>query len=297
MASDVREEFMKNGVLFPVDVLNENETEFYQQKYSEYLKQYGSKGKDGHCRIRGNKIFRVHLVAKWAAELVKHPNLIKAVSQVLDTTDILIWSSDLTVKPANSTECFGWHQDEAYAHLGPDFKLVTAWIALSDSNIENGCVKFIRGSNQLGQLDHKSQPRTSDCNLVLGQLVADQQLLQSLEGSVVNCELKAGQASLHAWRTIHSSKPNQSTKDRIGLAVRYMAGSVLTYNPVVKELVTLAAGQYTGDLFEIEDIPEGEYGKQEWALHKKSMDREWERRKKSKEQGLLPSHQFEMKNS
>ena len=29
-------------------------------------------------------------------------------------------------------------------YLGPDFKLVTAWIALSDSNIENGCVKFIR---------------------------------------------------------------------------------------------------------------------------------------------------------
>ena len=91
MASDVREEFMKNGVLFPVDVLNENETEFYQQKYSEYLKQYGSKGKDGHSRIRGNKIFRVHLVAKWAAELVKHPKLIEAVSQVLPNHELCIF--------------------------------------------------------------------------------------------------------------------------------------------------------------------------------------------------------------
>ena len=32
-----------------------------------------------------------------------------------------------------------------------------------------------------------------------------------------------------------------------------MAGDVLTYNPVVKELVTLAAGDYTGDTFEIGD--------------------------------------------
>ena len=39
-------------------------------------------------------------------------------------------------------------------------------------------IVMFRGSNRLGQLDHKSQPRTSDCNLVLGQLVADQNLLQ-----------------------------------------------------------------------------------------------------------------------
>ena len=42
----------------------------------------------------------------------------------------------------------------------------------------SGHVDMFRGSNRLGQLDHKSQPRTSDCNLVLGQLVADQNLLQ-----------------------------------------------------------------------------------------------------------------------
>ncbi len=35
-----------------------------------------------------------------------------------------------------------------------------------------------------------------------------------------------------------------------------------------QELVTLAAGSYEGDDFEIEDVPTGEYGKQEWALHK-----------------------------
>ena len=40
---------------------------------------------------------------------------------MLNTSDILIWSSDLTVKPKRSSECFGWHQDEAYAHLGKKF--------------------------------------------------------------------------------------------------------------------------------------------------------------------------------
>ncbi len=39
-------------------------------------------GKDGIKRIRGNRIFRLHMVAKWAADLVRHPRLIQAVSQV-----------------------------------------------------------------------------------------------------------------------------------------------------------------------------------------------------------------------
>jgi len=288
-----KSEFAENGFLCPVEVLSPEETKFCQDKYAEYVRLYGSGGGKKPRRIRGNRIFRLHLSCKWAADLVRHPNLIQAVSEVLESNDILIWSSDLTVKPANSSECFGWHQDEAYAHLGPATKLVTAWIALSDSNKSNGCVRFIRRSHALGELAHKSQPRTMDENLVLGQVVADQQLIQRVEGNVVDCELKAGQASLHAWRTIHSSKPNQSNHDRIGLAVRYMAGDVVSYNPVVRELVTLAAGQYSGQQFEIEEVPEGEFGKAEWALHKKSMDREWERRKKSKELGLLPSHKFD----
>ncbi|XP_023326114.1 uncharacterized protein LOC111699626 isoform X2 [Eurytemora carolleeae] len=296
MHCDSRESFLKNGFIFPVQVLDSAETEYYMNKYKEYLRRYGSQGKDGIKRIRGNRIFRLHMVAKWAADLVRHPRLIQAVSQVLNTSDILIWSSDLTVKPKRSSECFGWHQDEAYAHLGPETKLVTAWIALSDSRTENGCVKFIRGSNSFGQLAHMSRRRTEDCNLVLGQVVADQLLIQEHKKDVVDCNLLAGEASLHAWRTIHSSQPNHSDQDRIGLAVRYMAGDVVSSCTVINELVTLAAGQYKGDSFEIENIPEGEYGKEEWALHKKSMDREWERRKKSKELGLLPSQEFENRN-
>jgi len=294
MLDYVREKFRAEGFIFPHQFLNVEETKFYQSKYLEYVKKYGTKGNDGIRRIRGNRIFRVHLVAAWAAQLVRHPALISLVKQILDTENILIWSSDITCKPRQSTQCFGWHQDEAYALLGPHEKLVTAWIALTDSTSSNGCVKFIKGSNRLGKLDHKSQQRTPTENLVLGQVVADQQIIQDLQSNIVDCELKAGEASLHAWRTIHSSEPNQSHQDRVGLAVRYMCADVQpVHQPaVVRELVTLAAGQYDGSFFDIEDTPEGEYGKEEWAIHKYSMEREWERRRLSREKGLVPSQKF-----
>jgi hypothetical protein len=42
-------------------------------------------------------------------------------------------------------------------------------------------------------------------------------------------------------------------------------------------------------LFTAEAEPIGDYGKAEWAEHKLSMQREWERRRLSKAMGLLPS--------
>ena len=50
------------------------------------------------------------------------------------------------VKCADSSQCFGWHQDCAYADLGPAHKLVTAWVALSDSSEDNGCVRMVSGA-------------------------------------------------------------------------------------------------------------------------------------------------------
>ena len=46
-------------------------------------------------------------------------------------------------------------------------------------------VQYFRGSNSFGQLAHMSRRRTEDCNLVLGQVVADQLLIQvqSTKGS------------------------------------------------------------------------------------------------------------------
>jgi ectoine hydroxylase-related dioxygenase (phytanoyl-CoA dioxygenase family) len=61
-------------------------------------------------------------------------------------------------------------QDEAYADLGPAHQLATAWVALSDSRPENGCVRFLRGSQAAGSLPHASLPRTAQHNLVLGQV-------------------------------------------------------------------------------------------------------------------------------
>jgi len=306
--------FVRHGLVFPIQIFNEQEVLYYRTKYEQYVKRFGS-GDGLSRRVKGNKLFRVHLLAPWAAQIVRHPRLVAAVKAVLQCNSLLVWSSDLTTKPAQSTECFGWHQDCVYADLHPDHKLVTAWIALSDSNVENGCVRMLAGSHKYGELRHRAELRSSDRNLVLGQIISSDDLpkgeYKNSESELskdsfspcdsraikeyehvqeVLCQLQAGQASLHGWRTVHSSLPNPSSSARIGLAIRYMCAEVKQSSPVVQDRVTLVSGEYTGDWFELEREPVNEYRSEEWNEHKISMNREWERRKKSKELGMLPSH-------
>ena len=60
--------------------------------------------------------------------------------------------------------------------------------------------------------------------------------------------MAAGEASLHGWRKIHSSRLNTSDQPRLGLAIRFMCGDAVRQpRPVVRDRVSLAAGQFTGD--------------------------------------------------
>lgn len=292
MPEDLSSSFWKNGYLFPIQVFSPEEAAMTRIKYEEYLKLYGQ---GAQRRIRGNRIFRVHVLADWAAKIVKHPKLVAAVSACLGSKNILCWSSDLAVKNARSTECFGWHQDEAYADLHPHTKVLTAWVAITRANRNNACVRYIRGSHMEGTLAHNSEQRTKEKNLVLGQTVANQEWVKEREvNDVVRSELEAGEAALHSWRTVHSSEANQSDEIRVGLAIRYMTAEARQESPVVKDWVTLVNGEFTGDWFELERQPgEGEqFSKECWDQHKLSLDREWERRKKSKQLGMLPSQKL-----
>ena len=44
MHSDVRESFARNGYIFPVQFLSDEEKQYYAERYREYSRIYGTKG-------------------------------------------------------------------------------------------------------------------------------------------------------------------------------------------------------------------------------------------------------------
>src|SRR5262249_37978775 len=95
--------------------------------------------------------------------------------------------------------------------------IVTAWIALSESTLENGAMRVIPGSHTLEVMPH------TDTFAPENLLSRGQEIRVDVDAAkAVALELAPGEMSLHHVRLIHGSEPNPSDKRRIGLAVRYI---------------------------------------------------------------------------
>jgi ectoine hydroxylase-related dioxygenase (phytanoyl-CoA dioxygenase family) len=100
--------------------------------------------------------------------------------------------------------------------------LVSAWVALTDSAADNGCLRVIPGSHQTGRVAHNETARSEHNLLTSGMEVAG----GVDERTAVDIELRPGEASLHHVDLVHGSRANTSGRPRIGFAIRYVAPDV-----------------------------------------------------------------------
>ena len=122
------------------------------------------------------------------------------------------------------------------------------------------------------QLPHQTQPGDERNLLALKQFIPESHLA-TLAGQRLRMELQPGEASLHAWRSVHSSGPNMSDKERVGLAIRYMTDKVRNSKAVVRERATLVSGS-GGNFWDLERPPCEDGGEKELEQHSESMERE-----------------------
>ena len=97
-----------------------------------------------------------YLLFTWAASLVREPAVLDAVEDLIGP-DILVFHTTLWWKQKGSAKRVPWHQDGTYFGLAP-FEHVTAWVALSPSTEESGCVTILPGTHKAGQLPHYDAP-------------------------------------------------------------------------------------------------------------------------------------------
>jgi len=143
--------------------------------------------------------------------------ILDAVESIIGK-NILICGTTLFIKNANKKGFVSFHQDAKYIGLEPH-NWVTAWIAVTDSNEENGCMRMWSGSHK-GNLKNHEQKFDEDNLLTRGQTIENVPIEET--DPVV---LKAGQMSLHHPTVIHGSGLNKSKDRRIGFVVQSYIGS------------------------------------------------------------------------
>lgn len=104
---------------------------------------------------------------------------------------------------------------------------MSAWLALTEATVENGCLHIAPGSHELGYLSHELEAEHGQRR---GR--ADQAVLAEAgfgHGDAVPVPVAAGDAVLLGVALLHRSGPNASDVARIGLNARYLApGAVRT---------------------------------------------------------------------
>jgi ectoine hydroxylase-related dioxygenase (phytanoyl-CoA dioxygenase family) len=189
-----------------------------------------------------------HAFLPWAYELATQAQVLDAVASILGR-DLMIWDSRWFVKPARSATFVSWHQDGVYFRLNPP-NVATAWIALSPSTRENGCMQVVPGSHRGQMLPHQD----TDCEA--NALARGQEILIDVDPqSVVPLELQPGEISIHHVGTVHGSLPNESDEPRIGLAVRFITPDVV--QNVQHSYAMLVRGSDRFGHFERFEVPTG----------------------------------------
>ena len=259
----VTTKFFVKGYLDAIPIFSQDEAQGIWEEVSNSLE------------LDGPKRFKTHLLLPVLDNVVKNPDIIHVVCSVLGTEDVLVWSSDWCIKKAHSSGFYSWHQDSTYAGMTMPEKAVTVWLALTPSTPASGCLRVVPSSHKWGQLAHEFKPSNENMlsrgqHIVVGEKIAD------FTNEAVDLRLQPGEMSLHSFRSIHASGPNQTDDPRIGFAIRYCAADLQRGSRITeKESATLVSGVEPENCsFIMESPPNQAMGDEEVLEWKRAVDRE-----------------------
>ena len=152
-----------------------------------------------------------HPFQELVRSVVSSPNLLLPLQEILGDNILLRNVDFISKEVGKGTSPLGWHTDTHHPYERSQ-GFLSAWIALTDANIENGAMSLIRKSHR----HHFQNEPSPDKHLhITAQSLAE---LDTFER--VPCILSAGQFSLHHARTVHASNANRSDGRRLGMVLR-----------------------------------------------------------------------------
>ena len=209
LSSNQLKQYEDQGYISPIEVLSSSEA-LEARKEIELIEKKMPNEIDNAGR------YNVHLISPKLDSIVHNSKILDAVESIIGK-NILVCSTTLFIKNPNEQGFVSYHQDAKYIGLEPH-NWVTAWVALTDSNENNGCMKMWPKSH-LNIKDHNEKFNE-------GNLLTRGQTVENVpEEEVKSIELKAGQMSLHHPRVVHGSGINKSNDRRIGFVIQSYIGT------------------------------------------------------------------------
>ncbi len=248
------EHFRRDGYLPARPVISVEEAKALRQRLEAFEATLGGP-------LKGSNRFKSHLLFKGFADLIRKPQILDMVEDLIGP-DIMVWSTDWWIKDAHSPSFVSWHQDSQYWGLDTT-RLMTVWVALSDSTAQSGCMRVLPGSHLGPDLPHVETYHENN------MLTRGQSIECIDETQARNLEVPTGHATMFAFRIAHASHPNQSDDRRIGYAIRYIppdARQMLSE----KDAAALVRGEDRFHYFEHEPVPTSDFDPVAVEFHRRT---------------------------
>jgi len=202
-------DYAESGFVQSIPVLSAEEVRHYREEVEKTRAAFG-----GHV----TRIDAPHLFFAWAWELATHPTLLDAVERLIGP-NILLKSTRLFYKGPRSTSFVGWHQDGITERL-EGAQVPAVWLGLTEATAENGCLRVVPRSHQLGLIPHDDLPDPDN-------LTSQGATARAAIDTPMDIAMRAGEMSIHHPLILHASNPNRSDGARIGFSATY-SGSALS---------------------------------------------------------------------
>jgi len=256
LSSNQLKQYKDEGFVSPINIFSKekakeirNEIELIENKIPGELEKSGR--------------YNAHLISPLLDEVTHNSKILDAVQSLIGE-NILVCGTTLFIKNPNEQGFVSYHQDAKYIGLEP-LNWVTAWVAITDSNEKNGCMRMWSGS-------HKDKLKEHDQKFNEGNLLTRGQTVKNVpKEKTTSLILEAGQMSLHHPTVVHGSELNKSNDRRIGFVIQSYIGTNVK-QVLGKNSVQLARGVDEFSYHEIIGRPQNLLDEKDIKLKKQEND-------------------------
>lgn len=240
------DQFRRNGYLKSSRILSDQQVEALQEEMTRVIANAGNEEAPQPVLLHNMggsaapiwQIVNIWEVSEPFCELIRHPVITEETAQLTGAKTLRIWHDQIQYKPAATGGVNMWHQDAPLWPILAPMTEVSAWVALDDVDIENGCMSMVPGSHLWGNQIKFLQTLPTFADMP-----------KEFEGHTIQvqaCPVRKGEVHYHHALTWHGSSANGSGRPRRAIALHYMTNEtrfVKSGAHVMKPFVEVADGE------------------------------------------------------
>ncbi len=238
---EMKQSYVENGFLVVERLFSEEELAGVRQQIDDLIANpdnppegvtVGREG-DTNPETKGpgdirSAAFMVRFVP-YFQDFARTPKLLECVRGLLGPR-VKVFRDQMLLKPPGG-QAKPLHQDQSYFQVSPEDDLVTAWIALDDATLDNGCMTYVPGSHKHGVFPIGNDPErpvhhipdTGDLNLP----------------EPVSCPVPAGSIIFHHGCALHASADNNTNTWRKALIFHFATSDSASARDELNQQVSL----------------------------------------------------------